>query len=211
MAADLQRFKKINIRHKRAVYGYIREIQSMFPSDISYFNIPDLIKQTCTLFYALIHEWDTKYISSSMEFIKESNSIKHKVHHKSGCSYLKDTFDSGVHHWKFKIDKVKPTNYWSCTIGLYDMKKGNPPTDTALYGYGYKFNEGRLTHRRWSERGVKATSGDIVEMHCDMNELRLSFFVNGMDTRLAFQNIDKTEYKVAVNLYEKNDMITLLE
>ena len=207
---DLQRFKKINIRHKCIVYGYIREIQSTFPSDISYFNIHELIKQTCTLFFAPIHEWDTNYISSRMEFIKESNSIIHKIYNNSGCSYLKDTFDSGVHHWKFKIDKVKPTNYWSCTIGLYAMRKGDPKTNSALYGYGYKFNKGRLTGGGF-QPGIKAKSGDIVEMHCDMNQLGLSFMVNGVDSGLAFENIDKTVYKVAVNLYEKNDKVTLLE
>ena len=77
MIADLQRFNEINIRHKCVVYGYIRQIQSILLSDIAYFNIHDLIKQTYTLFHAAVQGWNLlkNQIQSDMNHIM--NQVVH--------------------------------------------------------------------------------------------------------------------------------------
>ena len=217
----------INPRQKLTVYGYIRNVQLLFPTDIPYYNIHDLIKQTCILFYASIHKWDKTFIGSRVEFIEETNSIKQICSEISSSTYLKDTFDSGDHHWRFRIDKMTDSSMWYCTLGLYKMRCGDPRTNGVFTsktypkqsGYGYAYSIGKITDEKGeadhyvggNEYGIKAKSGDIIEMHCDMNKLELSFSVNGIDQGVACCNIEKTEYKAALNLYKKGDMVSLLD
>ena len=97
---------------------------------------------------------------------------------------------------------------------------GNPNTGS---GYGYAYNKAQKTDPKTGgarddsddedarHYGSKVVSGDIIEMHCDMNKLELSFSVNGIDQGVAFREIEKTKYKVAVNLYVQDDMVTLLD
>ena len=101
------------------------------------------IKQTCTSFYTLIHEWDLENKSENIQFIGETNSIKNI---EVGCrsSFIKDTFDSGVHHWKFKIDVCTERAYWKSTIGIWKAKPIHPCTDAFTYGFVY--NRGRITN-----------------------------------------------------------------
>ena len=143
MAFDLTRFKKISKRQEHTVFGYINNIQSLFPDDTSYYNIHDLIKQTCTLYYASIPEWDPKYISSRMKFIQETNSIEQIIQYQSGSSFLKDSFDSGVHHFRFRIDKSEKDDLWTTKIGIYKVNRGKPIIDGFFGGsdsYGYAYN-----------------------------------------------------------------------
>ena len=76
----------------------------------------DLIKQTCTLFYVPVHEWDTEFMGNYVEFIEESNAIRQKFT-TSSSSFLKQKFKSGVHHWRFRIDKCAKKGYWTTTLG----------------------------------------------------------------------------------------------
>ena len=197
MAFDLNRFKQINSKHKSAVYGYLKTIQTLFPSDNPYYNIHDLIKQTCTLFYASIHEWDKDLIGSRVVYIEETNSIKQIESSKSSSSYLRDVFDSGIHDWKFKIDKVTTEPFWYCTLGIYKTK-----TEDST-GYGYAYTVAKTTDKDDGEANSYNPGNDygIKGIHCEMEKLQLSFSVNGVDQGTAFKNIEKTKYKAALNLY----------
>ena len=96
MAFDLKRFKKINDRHKLTVFGFIKDFQSIFPSDNPYYQIHDLIIQICTLFYASIHEWDLDFMGPYVQFIEETNSIKQIKFGYSSSSFLKHIYiDAG--------------------------------------------------------------------------------------------------------------------
>ena len=209
-----------------AVLGYIKNIQSLFPSNDPYYNIHDLIIQICTLYYAPIHEWDPEYISSKMQFHIETNSVRQDVIvDLAGSSFLKGVFDSGTHDWLFRIDVCKHISSWSpsATIGLYKTRFGEPPTEICYTrydyncGYGFAYNIGRLTDEAMGSSfqgrkyGQKAKSGDIVGMHCDMNKKELSFSINGVNHGIAYKNIENTEYKVAVKLYSHGDTVTLLD
>ena len=47
-------------------------------------------------------------------------------------------------------------------------------------------------------------------MHCDMNELDLSLSTNGVDYGVVYGDIEKAEYKSAINLFQVGDKVTLL-
>ena len=172
MPFDLTRFKKINVKHKMTVFGYINAIQSLFPTDNSYYQIHDLIKQTCTIFYAPIHEWDTEFINAEVvKVIQETNSIIHTKRIDGMCSsssFLKETFKSGIHHWRFRIDQCLDIGEsWSSTIGIWKTKAritDNYPLrsiftffetsyelvrNTSANGYGFAYNIGLLTHEKY--------------------------------------------------------------
>ena len=44
-----------------------------------------------------------------------------------------------------------------------------------------------------------------------MNKLELRFSINGIDYGVAYKNIEQTEYRVAINLSQVDDMVTLLD
>ena len=159
MAFDLGRFKKISERNKMIVFNYIRNIQAIFPSDDSYYHIHDLIKQTCALFYASIHEWDLNLISDHVEYIEATNSFKQVTINSSSSSFLKEKFNSGIHHWTFRCDKIQELDSWSSTIGIWNTKtrlttdyplraaftQFNRADEDPVVGYGFAYNIGILT------------------------------------------------------------------
>ena len=101
MKFDLSRFKRITITNKLAVFGYIHKVQALFPSDDPYYNIHDLIKQICTLFYAPIAEWDLEFIGPYVKYIEQTNSIQQTKQEMCSSSFLKGNFNSGIHHWRY--------------------------------------------------------------------------------------------------------------
>eukprot|EP01084_Bolivina_argentea_P019542 36318_1 len=48
---DLRKADRIGARYKKIVFGYIREAQTLFSSNNTFFNIVDLIKYICLLYY----------------------------------------------------------------------------------------------------------------------------------------------------------------
>ena len=57
---EFTRIKKIPLVDQHCVAGYIRECQSLFPSDNAYYNISELIHYTILLFYYdVAFKWET--------------------------------------------------------------------------------------------------------------------------------------------------------
>ena len=59
--ADFKKVKNFRQRDKDIVYGFIKEIQCLFPKDDSYYNIHDLIKYLCLLYFH--HIIDSKLLT----------------------------------------------------------------------------------------------------------------------------------------------------
>ena len=55
-------------------------------------------------------------------------------------------------------------------------------------------HRGRMYGDDWNEN-------DILEIYLDLDDLTLSFAQNGKDCGVAFENIDKCQYRVAVWMY----------
>ena len=67
---------------------------------------------------------------------------------------------------------------WCCAGALVDAKG-----DNARLGGQY---------------GKKCKTGDVIEMYLDFDKCTLSFNINGEDMGCSHQNIEKTEYKIAI-------------
>lgn len=63
---DLRFVEKIDQLNKDIVFGFIRESQLLFPSDNPYFNIVNLIKHICLLYY--FRTFDSKILSESEQW-----------------------------------------------------------------------------------------------------------------------------------------------
>lgn len=64
--ADLKRVSKIGQKYKDIVYGFIHKAQSLYPNE-PYFNIADLIKHLCLLYFHQI--MDTKILTDQEQQI----------------------------------------------------------------------------------------------------------------------------------------------
>eukprot|EP01084_Bolivina_argentea_P267509 454096_1 len=72
---DFEKIKSINKSLQYSVYGYIRQCQSLFPSENSYYNIPQLIDFTILLY---CNNYDVFHVNNDKIF----NYI-HKEHHNA--------------------------------------------------------------------------------------------------------------------------------
>ena len=101
MAVNFNELKGADSRTKYLVRGYIRSIHLLLPLSITLkYNIPELINQTCLMFYGIEESWDFYNLSTDFEI--NNNIIKKKIDGYQ-TAYLSKTVSSGIHHWRFKI------------------------------------------------------------------------------------------------------------
>ena len=80
----------------------------------------------------------------------------------------------------------------------------------SIGGYGYQCGD-RLKLPGCHTYGISASTNDIVTMHLNMDTSTLRYSVNDQDQGIAFDNIDKTEYKAAVYLFASGTEVELIE
>ena len=78
------------MKHKMVVFGHIKDVKTLFPAKEAYYNIHDLIKQLCTLYYAFSHEWDSEHISQKMELNEETNLVQQIKDRTTSSAFLND-------------------------------------------------------------------------------------------------------------------------
>eukprot|EP01084_Bolivina_argentea_P016231 30381_1 len=149
---DLKKVKEIKQKQKDIVYGYIKGIQwSLFPTNDPFFNINQLIKDLCLLYF--VHQKDYFTINNERTF----NYIydKHKDWYHIFGEYavqrgMIDTYTwkietSGTYSGRLGIVDDTNINDGSCTItngkGMYTNKHvicaGNHCGGTRWYGNVY--------------------------------------------------------------------------
>ena len=212
---DFGRIKLMNKKMKYTVYGYIRKYEKIYS-----INAPIGIINLCLLFYAIIQEWDIKYLHENIKIDGDKVTQIHDGRH--GNAYLKGTVKSGINRWKFKITNCQHYNAGYMLIGIrrIDNTKQPPLGDTFFTnaqrrkacGYAFIPNDGKLTSvdsgGSGGKYGVKCQNHDIVEMNLDLNKLSLSYIINNKDYGKAF-DVEYGEYKVAIWMWYKGSSITL--
>ena len=73
-AADLRRVKHIAQKDKDIVYGYMKRMQSMFPDDMSYYTIGQLIQDLCLLYFHIALESKILTYEEGMKLMEMVNN-----------------------------------------------------------------------------------------------------------------------------------------
>ena len=216
--------KGIDSLTKDTVNGYLRRIQTLFPSDNVYYNTPDLVSHWCILYFYIREKFDPNHCYKSYTISHDDTKMT-RITGDNGSIYLSRTAEYGTHEWEFKIIELKD-DYWYTTIGIwkmtYDINPEHPVNNCSQSNkvYGWIINDKCLTmapeaiaigshrSREYGER-VYGT-GDIITMKLDLNKKELSFSVNGKDLGVAFAGIDDTEYKAMVSMNGRGDQMEIL-
>ena len=143
--------------------------------------------------------------------------------------------DSGKHHWKFKITKLDEIfAYCRILIGVIKINKINEEQlktiiDSYISCHDHYFGVGTNVSCKSIDialinpdqtgnfmdidYGIKDKPikvGDIIDMYLDLDNLKMSFGVNGVNYGSAYDNMEKTEYKMGITLSRIGTAIELL-
>ena len=139
-------------------------------------------------------------------------------------AYCLRSVSSGKHQWTFEYTKIGGY-HWNI-IGIWNTLTSDPATERHFLnirnnGYAYCGPQGVLSNPQEPGTGGKAyggnggkgyrcKSGDVVEMTLDLEECTLSYAVNGESCGVAFDGIERAEYRAAVTLYDDRDTVKLI-
>ena len=110
------------------------------------------------------------------------------------------------------MDKKNPQKYNpdKSTVNTYVSYTRNST-------YGYVFNKGFLIDSasgvNGKSYGKKCVTGDIIEMilNCTSKKWTLSYKINNKSQGIAYTNIEKTKYRVAIIIGEKGQHLRFLK
>ena len=209
--------------HKDVVYGYIRKIQSLLPSDKPYFNIPDLVKHNCLMYCIGEYFAYSNYIKA---FKLENNDQQVTLcKNPSNPIYsiygqIESNKDSNtIYIWTFKIMLKKKYQFPTIFIGITE-------SDNRWYNKQFNHQYNRKPwycyssdgHKCWyalapgAKYGVTYGHGDIVKMELNSIENKLEFYVNGKSQGNAFRGIELNvrQFSLAITLSKSSETVQLL-
>ena len=125
---SLENVKDIDNETKHCIFGYVREMQALFP-DNTYFIISQLVIHWILLYFAVIEQFDTKTCGKSYA-LSENNTIITKTQCCYSTIYLNKIVSKGVHKWTFKL--IANSAYNTTIIGLWKTKYESD-TNAALW------------------------------------------------------------------------------
>ena len=191
---------------------------------------PDGVKLLCSLFVGMLlnDEWEKKsdHTQRIVIFGENNRCIKRtrgpfpyeyttSICGKmvANCSYI----------WKLQIGKCSESQFGSL-IGIIPNHKvaddkGNfialkSRFDISPYnGYSFwSYGGGSIQNDEYNTKsyGTKLVPNDIIEIHLNLNKLTIEFVINGENQGIAFENIEDTEYRLIVVIYN-DDHIKLLD
>ena len=210
MSFDLQQLKQdVDKRTTHLIFGFVHEAQSLFPTDLSYFNINDLISFIILSFYYVRDKWDQQL--TNLKYFKIDNdclSIYAKGNHMTNA-YLKRVVTEGIHTFRLKIEKeAKDNEKWlDFVIGVVDQSfklKQEPVNYQKAYFVGSK----ALSPQR-KPYGKMLKQGDIIEMIINMDNLTLKFIINGTDYG-KISDLKPGKYRAAIYMYQVGNTLKIV-
>ena len=211
MALSLKKVSNIDKDRQCTIYGYIRQYEQS-----RQINIPEGIILVLILFYGNEKDdWDPNYIS---KYMKLSDRTVTQISHAFGSSYGKRIMDSGIFKWRLKINQCENNGF---IFGIRRVGDPNnpPPTHTWFTnggwdsGYAFRSRYSRLTdddgYALGKPYGASPENGSIIEMTLDLDELTLSYIIDGKDYGKAF-DIKRGKYRMGFYMDQKDDSVSLL-
>ena len=227
-SADKAKSANLNNLHAEyAAFWYIRTYFELLNKSVLF---PDGVKLLCSSFIGMIlnDEWekksdhtkgitifgdDNRWIKRHCKVYKYTTSICGKM--VVDCSYI----------WRLQIGKTNESQFGSL-IGIIPNHKVvqdngdfialNSRFDIAPYnGYSfwsYNYGETGQVQRDTFKKpyGTKLVTDDIIEIHLNMKQFTVSFIINGKNYGVAFENIENTQYRLIVVIYN-DDYVKLLD
>lgn len=215
---DWENLKKTKQETIDVVFGYIRR---------DYENIPPLVQYTCLAFYRSSDQWDRGCIGVDYTLSEDNMTITHaeKLHSYSSA-FCQQVVDKGKYEWRFLIkERAEPSKHWSILIGIWKTmingRKQAPQINSYFTAYGTGDNGGAYAYVTdnacivnktgggyGSKYGIMCKTGDIVQMFLDLDELTLSYSVNGIDQGVAYK-IQPGSYRAALNTQYKGTIVEI--
>ena len=231
------KLKRVNKKSNLIVYGYLRQCETTIFGELSksntYYNFPEIMLNICLIYYHIMDKWDKKYIGETHKLSNDELSIEVSANGFFSSFGTETASPPGKYVWKFKLNAI-PTSfgdehneYWGIILGVWKINSGPSPlvstywTDcgsggTWKYGYAYDITAGTLVDCTGSnaatggEYGKKCSAGDMVEMCLDFDTSTLKLIINGKDMGVSHQDIEDTEYKLALCTYDSGSIIEIV-
>ena len=203
MATLLGLDKKVNLKLMQLAYGYARRQTK---------DIPQPIIDLILLFYCQFDEWDPDVVEGNVVIInkKRVKVRRSKLSPRGGSAFLKNIISDGVFAWKFKIINVcvgmefgvmKISKINRSCGQLFDRTNGHSWEATRYKDKGWLMDPKTYTQTMLREYGPQCKNGDVIEMILDLEQMTMRYKVNGVDLGIAFEEVEKTEYKAAIFMY----------
>ena len=178
--------------------------------------------------YHATDRWDKKYIGTFHKLINNESCIEHIDRGFSSSFGEQIASSPGQYHWRFKLHKQGYSNCRCSTVlGIWKIKSCDlPPVNTWWtctgkggkwkYGYAYDLLTGYLINETGDnangpQYGKKCEEGDIIEICLDFDALTLKLIINGEDMGISHNDIEDTEYRVALCTFYGKTMMEMLQ
>ena len=220
MSLDLAGLKKVESSISKLVFGFCREVHRSFPSENAYYSVQQLIVYTCLAYYHIKHEWDMTNVND--ECLIEGDYITKIGEKYDTTSVLKKEISNGIHEYEFKILSFDQDgkDYYDISIGIISTEHFEKSKNDKHFcfvdketGYGYTTSQGVIESEVngyfETKYGTRCNEGDIVKMTVDLDNYQLKYKVNDKDFGIAFDNIQKNTYKIALYLFGKGSKVQI--
>lgn len=208
-------------REKQAVYvyGFIHQLQRLFPTDDTLQTMPDVVIELCVQYYVL-----TEYFEVIGNDLLVSGNDKLTIRKNRYQYNLFSIDDSNGRSWAFGAMQISAScemawrwdfkiNHCSLNGGLFVIGIAGDTDGRHYYGCN-GLTGSKVSNGNWNrDYNGKFKTGDIVSMEFNCPDRTLRYAVNGKDCGIAFANIGRgrfyTTYRLMVHLRKVDDGLTL--
>ena len=198
---SFKQLKKVDIKTKYAVHGWIRRKQEMLKVG----NIPAIVNAICILYFRDFEQFDKQLTHPNLEADDE-----YKILTNPSGRWFVNSFGTNIcmegrkYHWRIKIEQVDSSQPLFFNVGIILSDKAKDFLNGSWFedfGYSY-FHLGYLFHAA-SPRpyGRQHQQGDIIDVYLDLkHENTLCYGHNHENYGKAFDIDPEKQYRFALNL-----------
>ena len=175
---DLGDVKYINQWNRDIVFGFMKQMQSLFPKESINYTIPTLVIHWILLYFTIGDQFDENNCASSYA-LSQRNTLLTKSEVDMSSAYLSNIVTKGKHQWKFELKKLdKNDGFYMTSIGIWKAKFSPNLTKRIdhcvlrrkVYGWIVNLQQ-TLEFKRYGDICV---TGDIIDMILDLDKRTLT-------------------------------------
>ena len=186
------------------VSAYVREMEKIY----NIMNIPVDIIDIIHLYQQVCDKWSKEYSHPDIIIDDTDNTITFDAD-DTATAFGTRLVDNGVYKWVIKrLTKQRSQYKTHPYIGIIkdnqqDLEKYVDISSWEYVGYQYCGGSGYICGMNRPEQGFEFNFewnkiNDELEIILDLNQQTLAFSLNEKDPVIAFENIDKAKYRLAL-------------